>query len=360
MNSTKPPQAPTGESLAKMGHSLRILAIIVILVLSVGIAVLVYSQLREGNTLAEAFNTSPQLLSGFAFLMLLTVGYLVGKGWTTSRYQRTLIIRLMEEEAIGRAKLLNPITQFHHPDVCRDILLRQASYAGRMHSPLSIVELTIPNLERLSLNPETQPLIAELIRQIGRLCRPIDSLMRWTQDSFLLVFPEVSQDELPGISSRLAGKLEQWCAEHFESSIRPALQWRYVTSDNLGTSGDILPEVHRLFESDNFTPTPKPNLLQPTMKRRKSVALALVLEIKGVDEAGNPFQEAVVTERVAADRVWFPLKMKVTEQTALTIVLPDGTSEEMATVGRVVERAEETLVEAQFTQIPKNWVVRSQ
>ena len=359
MNSTKPPQALTGESLAKMGRSLRILAISVILVLSVGMAAIVYGQLREGNTLAEAFNTSPQLLSGFAFLMLLTVGYLVVKGWSTSRYQRALIDQLMEEEAIGRAKRLNPITQFHHPDVCRDILLRQASYAGRMHSSLSIVELTIPNLEKLSLNPETQPLIAELIRQIRRLCRPIDSLMRWAQDSFLLVFPEVSQEELPNISYRIAGKLEQWCAEHFESSIRPALQWRYVTSDNLGTSGDILSEVHRLFESDNFTPTPKPNLLQPNLRRGKSVALALVLEVKGVDEAGNSFQEAVVTERVAADRVWFLLKKKLAEQTALTIVLPDGSSKETVTVGRVMERAEENLVEAQFTQIPENWVVRS-
>ena len=100
--------------------------------------------------------------------------------------------------------------------------------------------------------------------------------------------------------------------------------------------------------------------LQPTRKRQKSVALALVLEVKGVDEAGNPFQEAVVTERVAADRVWFLLKKKLAEQTALTIVLPDGSSMESVTVGRLVERAEENLVEAQFTQIPKNWVVRSQ
>lgn len=153
--------------------------------------------------------------------------------------------------------------------------------------------------------------------------------------------------------------MQELGAEHFESSVRPALQWRYVTSDNLGTSGDILPEVHRLFESDNFTPTPKPNLLQPNLRRGKSVALALVLEVKGVDEAGNPFQEVVVTERVAADRVWFSWKKKLAEQTALTIVLPDGTSEEMATVGRVIERAEENLVEAQFTQIPENWVVRS-
>ncbi|MBI4460233.1 MAG: hypothetical protein HY648_09280 [Acidobacteria bacterium] len=358
MKTMNPPQALTGESLAKMGRSLRLLAISVILVLSVGLAVVAYGELRQGGALSDAFHISPEVLTGFAFLILLTVGYLVGKGRDTTRAQRQMIDQLLEEEAIARAKRLNPITQFHHPDVCRDILLRQASYAGRMHSPLSLVELTVPNLSKLSADPETQPLIAELIRQIRRLCRPIDSLMRWAPDSFLLVFPEVLQEELPGISYRMAGKLEQWCGEHFESSIRPALQWRYVTSDSLGTSGDILPEVHRLFENDNFTPTPQPNLLQPHLRRGKSVALALVLPVKGVDETGNPFEETVVTERVAADRLWFPLKKKVARQATLKIVLPDGNSEETVTISRVIERAEGNLVEAQFDQVPENWVVR--
>ena len=37
----------TGESLLKMGRSLRILAITVIVILSAGIAILVYGQLRQ-------------------------------------------------------------------------------------------------------------------------------------------------------------------------------------------------------------------------------------------------------------------------------------------------------------------------
>ncbi|MBI4458523.1 MAG: GGDEF domain-containing protein [Acidobacteria bacterium] len=358
MDSAKAPRRLSGESLVKLGSSLRILAVSVILVLSAGMMIIVYGQLREGNTLAEAFNTSPQVLSGFAFLMLLTVGYLVGKGRTTTRVQKQLIDELLEEEAIARAQRLNPITQFHHPDVCRDMLLRQASYAGRMHSPLSIVELTMPNFEKLSKDSETQALIAELARQARRLCRPIDALVRWSPDSFLLVFPEVSQDELPAISYRIVGKLEQWCQQHFEVP-RPSLQWRYVTSENLGTSGDILAEIHRLFEQDNFSPSSKSNLLQPNFRREKSVALALILEVRGTDEEGNSFRETVVTERVAADRVWFPLKKRLAEESTLTIILPDGNSEETVKVSRLVERPDENLVEAQFTKTPENWVVRS-
>ena len=328
-----------------------------ILLLTAGVAVIVYSQLRQSVALQQVLENPKQLLGGFVLLMLLTIGYLVGKSWKTTRYQRRLIEQLLAEEAITRAQRLDPITQFHHPDVCRDILLRHASYSGRLHSPLSFLELTVPNLHKLSLDPQTRPLTDELVRQIRRLCRPIDSLLRWTPDSFLLVFPEVTQLELPGVSFRIRTQLEKWAESHFDNAA-PALQARGVTSDNLGLSGDILIEVQRLLDNEQSAPASQPMGTPSVGRREKSVGLTLELRVKGVDQEGQPFQESVLTERVASDRIWFPVKRHLPVHSGLTISFHDGSFLETATVTRLLDRGEEQLVEAQFSKTPDNWVIR--
>jgi GGDEF domain-containing protein len=289
--------------------------------------------------------------------MLLTVGYLVGKNWTTTRYQRRLIDQLLAEETITRAQRLDPITQFHHPDVCRDILLRLANYSSRLRSPLSLVELTIPNLFKLSLDPATRPVGEELVRQIRRLSRPIDALLRWSPDSFLLVFPEVTRQELPGISFRFRTQLERWVQTHVDSDL-PEFQLRGVTSDNLGVSGDILQEVRRLLENGQLGAAAQPEAGHSWSRREKGVSLALEFQVTGVDQGGQSFQECVRTERVAADRIWFPLKKHLPANSDLTIASQDGSFLEAATVTHLLDRGDEQLVEAQFAKIPENWVLR--
>ena len=359
MNELTRTERLTSDSLLQVGRSVRVLAVIVILLLTTGVAVIVYGELRENTALAQVLANPNQLLGGFVLLMLLTVGYLVGKGWTTTRYQRHLIEQLLAEEAIARAQRLDPMTQFHHPEVCRDILHHQASHSQRLHAPLSLLELTIPNLGNLSLNPQTRPVTEELIRQIKQLCRPIDSLRRWTPDSFLLLFPEVTQLELPSISFRFRTQLEKWRDEHSYNGLL-TLQTRGVTSDALGSSGEILLEVQRLLESGTSVADSSSPAVDPYGRREKSVGLTLELQVKGVDRAGNPFEESVLTERVAADRVWFPLKKHLPEQASLTLAFRDRNTPETVTVTRLLERGEEQLVEAQFAKTPENWVIRGE
>ena len=156
-------EALTGESLLKANLHLRIFAAVIIAVLSTGIVAIVYGQLRQGGPLADAVENTSELLRAFAFLMLLAAGYLVGKIRTTSRLQRGLLDRLLEKEFSARVQRLNPVTQFHHPDVCRDILLRQASQAKRQQVPLSIVEITLHNLAQLPQDMPSQLIPAKLV-----------------------------------------------------------------------------------------------------------------------------------------------------------------------------------------------------
>ena len=314
-----------GEPLLGMGRSLRMLAITVIVVLSGGLALLFYAQLRQSEAVANMLGDAGELLGGFGFLMLLTVAYLVSKHLTTSRDQHRMIEQILAEEAVARALRQNPITDFHHPEVCRDILMQQASHAARLHAPLSLLELNLSHLGRLSAEEETRPQVAELIRQIRGLCRATDSVLRWTPDSFLLAFPEVTRDELAPVTERLRQELEQWLEMHYEPADRPVLLLRGASSSSLESCGDILLEAQRLLEREGLTSAQTPDAAgRPGSRRERGIALALELEIRGETQSGKSFQEKVRTERVAGDRFWCVLKCDPLERSPLIVAAPDG------------------------------------
>jgi GGDEF domain-containing protein len=345
-----------GDRLVQSGRSLRILALIVIVLLSVGLGVVLYSDIQFGGTLASVLAAPKTLGVGFVLLMLLTVGYLVSKQFVIGRNQSQLIEKLLEEESAARALQLNPITQFHHPDVCRDILLLQAGHAARRDAPISILELQIPNLEVLSRS-DNNAFGQELIRLLRSIGRPSDSLLRWSPDSFLLVFPEVTEEEMAPVSERLRREVEQWVEERLPRGGRPALRWRGITELNLGSTGDILAETHRLLEQHSRQADHNEGVSQA--RPEKSIALALDVEIHGVDRRGNPFREKVVTERVAADRIWFEWKQDLAEQTPLTVVIADRNLEESAELARWIVRGEERVAEVRFAHTPERWVLRA-
>ncbi len=365
------PQSPLGartglrsgsgasERLVQSGRSLNTLAVTVIVVLSAGLGVILYSELRPGGALSGVLAAPRELLAGFGLLMLLTVGYLVSKHLAAGRDQRSLIEQLLEEESAARSLQVNPITQFHHPEVCRDILLLQASHAARLDAPLSVMELHVSNLEKLS-HGENSALVPELIRALRGLGRPTDSLLRWSPDSFLLVFPEVTEEEMATVSERLRREMDQWVEERLPGANRPALRWRGFTESSLGSTGDILVETQRLLERQghqaNRSAAPGGSQTRP---EKSSIGLALEVEIRGVDRRGKPFRDKVVTERVAADRIWFLWKQEVAEQTPLTVVVPDRNIEESAELARWIVRGEERVAEVRFARTPERWVLRA-
>jgi len=255
--------AMTGESLLRMGRSLRVLAVVVILTLAVGLEIVSYTGWQGGGLLNEVLGARRDLLAGFAFLMLLTVGYLVGKGWATTRYQGVLMHQLVEEQAVARALRLDPILEFHHPQVCREILMRQANYAARMNQGLALIELTLPELPKMWSDPKTRPVVEAFFREIRLQCRPLDFWVRWTPTALLLVVLQVNEQDVAGVVYRLRGRSERWWEQQDSLTTVPRHEWRYRTVPRLGATEDILEEVRRLLGPDNFVATPMVNVWQP-------------------------------------------------------------------------------------------------
>jgi len=252
----------TGEDLLRAGQSVKVLAITVIVLLSAGVIVLAVAQWLESGVAGQMFRTDGQVVYGFAFLMLLTVGYLVGKGRSTARSQRAMIAQLLEEESVIRARRLDPILEYHHPELCREILRRQANCAARISSAITLVEMTIPEFGKLALEGETRPVVEEFYQEIRRQCRPLDFWLRWNANSFLLVLLEVPAEETAGVVYRLRSRLQQWWRSQTEISADPHFQWHYRTVGSLGASGEILREVRSLMEHDQFVATPMDGVWQ--------------------------------------------------------------------------------------------------
>ena len=256
-------RTPNREDLLRAGRSLKVLAVTVILLLSAGVGILAFQQWLESGAVAQTLRTNGDVVLGFGLLMILTVGYLVGKGMSTSRNQRVMIAQLLQEEAISRARHLDPILEFHHPDLCREILLRQTNYAARIGSPISLVEMTISDLPRLTLEESGRTALGEFYSEMRRQCRPLDFWVRWTPHSFLLALLDVNPEETAGVVYRLRARLLQWWGQRTEMSHEPSLQWRYRTVGNLGAGGDILREVAALMQPDQFVATPMSDVWQP-------------------------------------------------------------------------------------------------
>ena len=252
----------SGDDLLRAGRSLKVLAIAVIVLLSLGIGLLSIQQWLESGAAQQMFRTDGQVVYGFGLLMLLTIGYLVGKGRSTTRYQKTLIAQLLEEEAVARARRMDPILEYHHPELCREILLRQANYAGRIHSGISLVELSIPDFGKFAMEEHNRPVAEEFYREMRRHCRALDFWLRWGPNSFLLVLLEVPANETPGVVYRLRSRLVQWWNQQTEIAAPAHSEWRYRTVGSLGSSGDVLREVRSLMEPEQFIPTPIADIWQ--------------------------------------------------------------------------------------------------
>lgn len=349
--------AKSWDALLSMGRSLRVLAIAVIVVLSVGLELVLHGQIQSNPDLALWLSSPAALIAGFASMMLLTVSYMVGGEWAVARSQRIALAQAIENESLSMARRFNPVVDFHHPEVCREILTQQVSLAGRLHAPISLLELSVSEMAADPFSAEWRQFGAELARQVKARSRQTDSMLRWTPESFLLVMPEVSQEEMKMITLRLHNDLEGWFQERFEAHSRPTLESRGCTTLQLGQAGDILRETQMLLDQCQRGCNPQLDVQRNQTRREKSVGLTLPLEISGLDSSGSVFSDLITTERVSKDCIWFVWQREMDEKTSLKVKDADGMICATATLTAIVKRGGERVAEVRFLKSPEKWVV---
>ena len=348
-------------AVLRVGQSLRYLAIAVIVVLTVGIELVIAGLLQHHPFIAQGLVSPLAVGAGFGSVMLLTVTYLIGKGWAVVGSQSEALNAVMEEGSLNLARRFNPVLDFHHPEVCREILTQQASLAARLRAPISVIELNVAEMAKNPLSAEWRQFGAELTRQVKATSRQTDSMLRWTPKSFLLVMPEVNAAELAVILTRLHNDLEGWFQERFEAHAKPTLESRGITTQALGQAtgqvNDILRETQNLLDEQMLRANPQVQAQRTQVRRQKSVNLTLPFNIAGVDVQGVPFSDRIVTRRVAADCIWFASSRQISEGTSLEITDRDATICESAVVAGFTTEDGHTIVEVRFPKPPANWVM---
>lgn len=349
------------EGLLRGALSLRYLAIAVIVAQTIGIELVIQGQLSNHPFLSQ-WLVSPVIIAvGFASVMVLTISYVIGRERALARSQSEVLSEALAEESLMLARRYNPVLDFHHPEVCREILTQQASLAARLHAPISVLELSVTEMAKDPLAAEWRQFGAELARQVKAGSRLTDSMLRWTPNSYLLVMPEVNAEELPVITTRLHNDLEAWFQDRFEAHSRPTLQSRGFSAQNLGAPNgpvnDILRETQNLLDEQPLRSNPQAQPKSLPTHREKSVGLTLQFSISGTDANGEDFSDRIVTQRVAADCIWFAWSRELAPGATVQVADRDGAISETGTLIGYATKDDEKIAEVRFPKPPKHWVM---
>jgi hypothetical protein len=79
--------------------------------------------------------------------------------------------------------------------------------------------------------------------------------------------------------------------------------------------------------------------------------------VTGTDAAGEQFCDRIVTQRVAADSIWFPWRREMAEGAAVQITDRDGLLCETGLVVGFTAKDNERIAEVRFPKPPANWVM---
>lgn len=206
-----------------------------------------------------------------AMLLACGAGVLFTLGWMRSRErQSSFKSDTSQLAAMATARRFNPVLDFHHPEVCREMLAQQIAFCERRNTPLSYIELRLCGLQENG-SGEWRQLSAMLARRVKAASRTTDCLLRWSENSWLLVMPELTEHELPAAAGRLMAGLHDWLRDRFSDGQQPELMARAVSSTaphNLAAAADILREVQTLLDTQSFSASPCPSAQQLQMPLR--------------------------------------------------------------------------------------------
>jgi len=193
------------DRLGRRGLQLTLFSAVFVLVLSTGLAILMYPLVfvhPEGNkwTLRVAF-------FGFCALTLLFVGYLFDRQRTFNKLKGQLLAELERNVALqvqASADMLKSMPDQNH---FWDRLTMDFRRALTMEKTMSLVLVKAKPGPRASLNDQKAAL-SEAAKAMSKKLRPTDSIYRLSDDLFGIVLPETDTLNAKRVALRLQEELQ--------------------------------------------------------------------------------------------------------------------------------------------------------
>jgi hypothetical protein len=181
---------------------LWLLAVAVILVLSGGVALLMYPAVFSGP-LAMTGSVLHRVFFAFCVLCFLLVGYLMDRHILIRRLRRRLVeehersVTLLEQAS---AELLHSLPGLDH---FRDRLAMEIRRSVTLQQPVSLLMVALKASRELEVAGGASTAFGDAAKTIIRRLRREDSMYMFRQGVFGIVLPAVSADDAGCVSGRL-------------------------------------------------------------------------------------------------------------------------------------------------------------
>ncbi len=197
------------------------LALTVIVILSVGMALLMYPTVF-GAEVVFSGNAFRQVFFGFCTLSALLVGYLVDRHFVISQLRKQLVddqkqmMRIRLEASADLLSTLPGIDHFH------DRLAMEYRRASSTQQPLSLLVVELKLARNVKDPGEAQASYGDAAKALTRKLRGEDSIYRFAPSVFGIILPGVSASSAYRVSDRLSDGIHDaaGASGRFSSEIR--------------------------------------------------------------------------------------------------------------------------------------------
>jgi GGDEF domain-containing protein len=191
------------QTLERRDRQLSILALIMVIILGGGMALLMYPTVF-GKAAVIPVAPSKTLFFGFCVLCILMVLYLVNRMVVVQRLRASLTEereQLAQVQQQSSAELLGTLLGFSH---FQDRLTMDFRRATQTNEPLSLLLVRVNPSEIFAQGPQSQGALADAAKVLSRKLRLEDSLYRLSDEVFGIVLPGATDELARQSANRLS------------------------------------------------------------------------------------------------------------------------------------------------------------
>ena len=190
-------------NLNRRQWELWVLALTVILILTTGLALLMYPT-AFSNDLIVSGATKRKLFFGFCGLSVLLMGYLLDRQVVINQLRRRVAEVHRQVEHIRHAASVDLLATLPGFDFFRDRLAMEHRRAASTHLPLSLLLVVLKSLSNPGDKDEIDTAFGDAAKALSRKLRAEDSIYYFPPGAFAIVLPGAGTENAYAISRRLA------------------------------------------------------------------------------------------------------------------------------------------------------------
>jgi diguanylate cyclase (GGDEF)-like protein len=186
---------------------------LVMVVLAAGLLAAISPHLHLRGTALED-HYLPQVFFGLIALVVLFNVYIVNQRRTLSATRWQLVQELMMNERLASVSLVDPLTQVLNRQSMDLVVSRELSRANRSGAALTFLLFQLRKLRSRRSSPEEEQArelarIAACGKLLHDVLRGVDTVLRYSHDTFLVVMPDTSEEQAEAALRRFNGELDE-------------------------------------------------------------------------------------------------------------------------------------------------------